>query len=148
MNDTTINPADLALLQNLVRREGRSLVQYVSESFPWTTPDEYAALARFQEIVHEDMEGAARIARFLTRHKVRTLGPLGPYPMNFTTINYSSLDHLLPILQDNQRRRIAELTVDLKKVTDPECRHLLEEFIDLKRRHLAKLESMMQPLSA
>lgn len=146
MNDPTINPADLALLQNLVRREGRSLVQYVSESFPWTTPDEHAALARFQEIVQEDMDGAARIARFLARHKVRTLGPLGPYPMNFTTINYSSLDHLLPILQDNQRRRIAELTADLKKVTAPECRQHLEEFIDLKRRHLAKLESMIGAL--
>ncbi|MBM4068924.1 MAG: hypothetical protein FJ271_08260 [Planctomycetes bacterium] len=148
MIEATVDPASLAILHDLVRREGRSLLQYVSESFPWTTPDERAALLEFQKIVDEDLEGAARIARFLNRHKVRTGGPLGPFPMAFTNINYMSLEHLLPILQDNQRRRIDELTADLKKVADPECRRHLEAFIDLKRRHLARLESMLRPLAS
>ena len=32
------------LLEGVVRRESRSLLQYVAEAFPWTTPEEQAYL--------------------------------------------------------------------------------------------------------
>ena len=37
-----IDAAGRALLLNLVRSEGRSLLQYVGESFPWATAEEKA----------------------------------------------------------------------------------------------------------
>lgn len=130
-----IDPASVAVLQELLRREGRSLLHYVSESFPWTRPEEKAAVARLQEMVKEEADGAARIARFLSQNHVVPAGPLGPYPMAFTNINYISLDHLMPMLKEHQHTRIAELEADLKKVANPECRQQLQAYIDLKRRH-------------
>jgi hypothetical protein len=82
------------VLQDLFRRESRSLLQYVSESFPWITPEEQHALASLQAMVREERDSLAGLAGFLTRNHVFPL-PLGPYPMTFTNINYMSLDHLV-----------------------------------------------------
>ncbi len=136
-----IDATSQAILQSLLRREGRGLLRYVSESFPWTTPEERAALDQLQAISREEVEGTASVARFLARHRVMS-GPLGPYPMSFTNINYVALDHLLPMLVEFQRQRVSELEADLGRVTDPDCRQQLQPFLELKRRHHQLLEQM------
>ena len=45
-----------AVAQDIVRRESRSLLQYVSEAFPWTTREERAALATLQEMIEDGVE--------------------------------------------------------------------------------------------
>src|SRR5205807_2321530 len=96
------------LLQDMVRKEGRSLLQYVSESFPWTTHKNHQALPVLFEMAKEEEQGAAAIVRLLVANRVRP-PYLGAYPMSYTTINYMSLDFLLPHLIDFENRRIAEL---------------------------------------
>jgi len=40
-----MEPAQAALLQDVLRRESRSLLQYVSESYPWAKAEGHAASA-------------------------------------------------------------------------------------------------------
>ena len=60
-----MNGADLSLLENLVRRESRSLLQYASDSFPWITAEEQEPLAQLQTMVSEEAQAAAGVAQFL-----------------------------------------------------------------------------------
>ncbi len=136
-----MDAATAAMLQGLVRKEGRSLLQYVGESFPWTTAKNHQALPRLSEIVKEEQDGAAAIVRFLLKHRVRP-PYLGAYPMSFTTINYTSLDYLLPFLVDFEKRRIAEMEHDLSQAQDAEAKGLLVSLLEMKRRHLQALGEM------
>jgi hypothetical protein len=140
-----IDAASKCVLLDLVRRESRSLLQYVSESFPWITAGEEEALAKLPEMVREEQEGIATVARFLARNRIAP-APLGSYPMTFTNINYMSLDHLVPLLIENQRHRIAEIESAVAGMTDPESRRQAETYLAMKRRHLQKLEEMLQGL--
>jgi hypothetical protein len=132
-----------AVLLDLVRRESRSLLQYVSESFPWITAGEEEA--KLPEMVKEEREGVAALARFLARNRVAP-APLGSYPMTFTNINYMSLDHLVPLLIENQRHRIAELEHAVACMSDAESRLQAETYLAMKRRHLQRLDEMLQGL--
>src|SRR5438445_8864998 len=95
-------------LQQLLRRQSRSCLQYVSDSFPWTTSEEKPTLAQLQTLIDEERRANAALAKFLTRQRI-PVPYLGSYPVAFTTLNFVSLDHLLPILVDTERRAIADL---------------------------------------
>jgi hypothetical protein len=136
-----IDRASQTILLDIIRREGRSLLHYVSESFPWITAEEQEALARLQAMVQEELAGTAELARFLAKNRSAP-SPLGPYPMSFTNINYVSLDHLLPILVDNQARCVKDLEAGLSRISDPHARPILQRYLDMKRKHLASLEDM------
>jgi len=140
-----IDPQSRAVLQRLIQRESHSLLHYVCESFPWISPSEQEALARLQEINQEEVEALSVLGRFLFKHRI-VPAALGAYPMNFTTINYTALDHLLPLLIDNQKGRVGELQKDLAKIKDGEARQHVERFLEMKRRHLQALEDMSQNL--
>ncbi|HXG12512.1 MAG TPA: hypothetical protein VNK04_22340 [Gemmataceae bacterium] len=136
-----IDSRTAALLQDIVRRESRSLLQYVSEAFPWVTPEERAALAELQKMINEERRAAQALGQYLVRQRVPP-PYLGPYPMEYTTINYVSLDHLLPVLVENQRQAIARLERDLAAVTDAGAREQVEKILAMKQRHLTTLEAM------
>jgi hypothetical protein len=133
------------LLQDIVRRESRSLLQYVSESFPWTTRDEVAALAKLQALIKEEREAASALGRFLLKKRL-TPPYLGAYPMGFTTINYVSLEHLMPRLIEHQTAQIRRLESDRQQVTDADARGLLDNLLAMKERHLTVLEEMASSL--
>ena len=140
-----IDAQSRAVLQSLIQRECHSLLHYVCESFPWISPSEQEALARLQQINQEEVEALAVLGRFLFKHRI-VPAALGAYPMNFTTINYTALDHLLPLLIDNQKGRTGELQRDLAKIKDAEAREHVEQFLEMKRRHLQTLEGLAQNL--
>jgi hypothetical protein len=128
-------------LQHAMLAESRSFLQYVSDAFPWTTPDELTALAKLQDLVAEEREGVQAIAEFLSRHK-QPLPYLGSYPMSFTTMNFVSLEHLLPILIREERRAISERERELAGLKDAEAESLLRGIVAMKRRHLQFLQEM------
>ena len=130
-----------AILQGLVRKEGRSLLQYVGESFPWTTAKNHHALPVLQGLIDEEQKATAGIVQYLVKNRVRP-PYLGAYPMSFTTINYMSLDFLLPLLKDFEKRRIAELEKSQILVIEEEPKQLLHALIDMKKRHLAALAAL------
>jgi hypothetical protein len=136
-----IDERSQTVLQNLVRRESRSILQYVSESFPWATAGEQEALAQFLNLVEGEREAVAAVARHLARQRM-ALPYLGTYPAHFTDINFVSLEHLLPVLVKAEHRALADAERDLGAVTDGESRTLVEAIVAMKRRHIQTLESM------
>ncbi|MCC6419553.1 MAG: hypothetical protein IT429_15070 [Gemmataceae bacterium] len=128
-------------LQDIIRREGRSLLQYAIDSFPWAGSQTAAANACLQEMAQEEAEAIGQLGRLLLRHRL-TPPYLGPYPMAFTSYNFLALGRLLPLLVRHQRADIDRLEADLKQVSDPEVRGPLQHLLDVKRRHLAELEAL------
>ena len=123
------------ILQDVVRKEGRSLLQYVSESYPWTKTNNDPALTTLLQLAKEEQDVAAAVVRFLLKRRWRP-PYLGAYPMEFTTINYVSLDHLLPRLTEFCKRRLQELEEDARLVADTEAEALIHALTATKRRHL------------
>lgn len=131
-----------SLLEDIVRRESRSLLQYVREAFPWTSFEERAALVQIEAMIEEELQGAALIARYLQKHHVPP-PYIGPYPMEFTNINYVSLEHYVPLLIAQQGRAIAGLERDSGSILEIEARTLVHHVIEKKRQHLETLEKMV-----
>jgi hypothetical protein len=136
-----IDPRTCAVLQEIMKRESRSLLQYVAEAYPWTTPEEQAAQAQLQQIIGEEREGAAEIGHFLTRHRL-ALPYFGAYPAEFTNANFIALDYLLPRLAADEHRAIAALEQELSGLQDAEARALGQKILDKKRQHLTTLAGL------
>jgi hypothetical protein len=136
-----MDAATVRRLENAFRRETRSFLQYVRDAFPWTTAGELATLAKLQGLIGEELEAAGTIAEFLARHR-QGLPPVGTYPMNFTSLNFVSLDHLLPILLREERKSLADRERDFAEEQDSEAQTILRNIVNLKRRHLQTLEEM------
>jgi hypothetical protein len=128
-------------LQDVIRREGRSFLQYAGESFPWTTTGDHAAVEQLQQLVSEERDAAARLSRYLAKNRL-TPPYLGAYPSYFTSYNYLSLDRLLPLLVDHQKRGIADLQADLSALQGAETRQQVQDILELKKRHLQLLEAL------
>jgi hypothetical protein len=136
-----IDPETQALLQEIVRRESRSVLTYVGEAFPWTNSLHSAALSQLKRLIAEEGAAVAKLGRFLTR---RGVPPplLGPYPESFTTLNFLALEHLVPRLIAYQHRSLADLERDLTHISDPEAKAQVQKLLDVKRRHLPLLEGL------
>jgi hypothetical protein len=130
-----------ALLQEVLRREGRSELMYVAEAYPWAAARGHAARDALQALIREEADALTALGRWMTRRRV-ALPYLGAFPTAFTTLNFLALDYLLPRLRDLQREAVARLERDAQAVTDPEARAQLESLLALKRRHLVALESL------
>jgi rubrerythrin len=136
-----IDAQSLPVLQDIVRRESRSLLQYIHDSFPWTSAGEESVLARIRQCAEEERDSAAVLVRWLARRR-QIVPTLGPYPAGFTTINYASLDHILPKLATEEREGLAKLKEDLAVIADADARELVSALIEKKRQHLKTVEEL------
>jgi hypothetical protein len=130
-----------SLLETILRRESRSLLQYIRDSFPWTPSSEQEVLAGVHQMADEQRRTAAALAQFLAR-KRHTVSHLGPYPTSFTTINYASLDYVLTCLLLEERKAIAELEKDRSTLQNAEAEPILDRIIARKRQDLKQLEEL------
>jgi hypothetical protein len=142
-----INAQTQTLLRDILRCESRSLLQYLTESFPWTTPEKQDAVATLHRLSAEERDSAARIAGFLLHNHV-DLPYLGAFPTEFTTINFISMDFAVPLLLQSERRALADLERDLNNLGDPEARELVQELVSVKERHIKELETLAGGLPA
>ncbi len=131
-----------ALVEDILRREGRSLLQYVSESFPWATPQEQQALAQLQTLSKEEHQAIGAFLQWYAR-RAHAVPYLGSFPTSFTAINFVSLDHLLPMLAEAERQSLEQLERDLGNLTDAEVRDQVSTIVEMKRRHLAALKTLV-----
>jgi hypothetical protein len=128
-------------LQDIIRREGRSFLQYSGESFPWNVPEDGAVLAQIRQLVDEEREGAAALSRYLAKNHL-TPPYLGAYPSYFTSYNYMSLDRLVPLLVQHQIRGVTDLETDVNAIEDEPTRHQVNGILEMKKRHLRELEAL------
>jgi hypothetical protein len=136
-----IDARTVALLRDIIRHESRSLLQYVAEAYPWTNSQGSDGMAKLREMIDEERDGAAALSDFLRRHR-ELPGYLGSYPTSFTRLNFVSLDRLLPLLVQEQRKGVAVLEKIQHEVHDTEVRAEVQKVLDRKRRHLVKLEPL------
>ena len=141
---TVIDSHSQRLLQDILRRESRSVLMYVAEAYPWTTSTQTKTLTSLQQLIAAEREAVSCLGRFLVRQRV-PLPFLPSYPAHFTTINFLALDFILPRLIQHQRHSIAELERDLAFVKDPAAQAELERLLALKRQHLPQLEELASP---
>jgi hypothetical protein len=135
------------VLQTVIRRESRSLLQYLTESFPWTTPERQAAVDELKRLAEEDRAAVARVADYLRRNQVPQ-PYLGPFPTEFTNINFIGLDYAVRLLVKAQQRAIDNLEGDLRQLSDEGARDLVRELITIKHAHLKDLEALAADLPA
>jgi hypothetical protein len=133
-------------LQDIIRREGRSFLQYSGESFPWNTPQDGVAVAGLRRMIEEEKAGAGTLSRYLAKNRL-TPPYLGAYPSYFTSYNYMSIDRLVPLLIQHQQRGLTDLESDLKAIADEESRRQVQTVLEMKRRHLQELEALKAPMA-
>lgn len=131
-----------SLLQDILRRESRSVLMYVEEAYPWTTAAEQKALTELRQLIATERQALAGLGRFLLRQRI-PLPYLPSYPADFTTINFLALDYILPRLIDYEHRSIAELERDLPALKEPAAHAEIEKLLALKRSSLARLETLV-----
>jgi hypothetical protein len=145
---TLIDPHSQTLLQDILRRESRSVLLYVDEAFPWTTATEAKSLTTLRQIIAAERQAVTALGQFLVRQRV-PLPYLPPFPVSFTTINFLAFDYVLPRLIDSERQSITTLEHDLAALKNPAAHTEIEKLLALKRRHLPQLEALVstQPLA-
>ncbi len=132
---------DAARLERVIRREGRSLLQYLSEAFPWPKTTGDPAPQKVRDMAREEREAIGKLVRLLARRR-HMVPYLGAFPMAFTSMNYISIDRALERLAEDGRRAVAALEDDRAALTDAEMRTELDKLIDMKRRHVKALEAL------
>jgi hypothetical protein len=136
-----MEPAQAALLQDVLRRESRSLLQYVSESYAWTKAEGHAACAAVTAIAQAEAAAVARLGRWLAKQRVPTTFP-GAYPTHFTTANFVALHYLLPRLADDQRQRIAAVEKARASLPAGEALQQLDTLLAAMKDNLKQLEAL------
>jgi hypothetical protein len=134
-------------LQDIIRREGRSLLQYAIDSFPWADAATADVNARLREMAAVESEALAGLGKLLLRHRL-TPPWLGAYPTPFTSFNFLAIERLLPLLIEDQRARVAVVEADLKQITNSETRAAVQRLLEVMRRHLAEMEALRSPAPA
>ena len=129
------------LLQDIVRRESRSVLTYVGDAYPWTTARDSRAVDALRKLIAAEAGAVAELGRFLFRRHMPVVS-LGSYPSSYTSMNFVALEYLLPRLIDYERRSTAQLERDLAAVRDPEARAEVEKLLAVKRRNLPDLEGL------
>ena len=54
-----------SLLEDIARRENRSLLQYVRDAYPWITRDEREVLAQVRLMIEGEQQGVGDLVRLL-----------------------------------------------------------------------------------
>lgn len=144
---TAIDPASRAVVEEMVRRESRSLLSYIGDAYPWTTAAGGPALKTLNQLIKQEKQAVTDLGRYLIRRKV-TPPFIGSYPASFTAWNFIDLVALLPRLLESQRRSISEIQADLSKIHDVPARQEAERLLAVKKKTLAGLESITPPAKA
>jgi hypothetical protein len=130
-----------ALLQDIVRRAGRSMLQYIGASYPWAADGEASLLTQVQAVIAEEEQAVEGLAGFLRKNRIG-IPYLGSYPENFTNLNYVSLAYLMPRLLDWQQGWVGILERDAALIADAEAKAEVGKLITVARRHLEELEKI------
>lgn len=132
-------------VNDLLIHMGRSLLQYVGESWPWTGADEADEREVVERLVQEQRQSISRLVDMLSRrgHVV----DYGSYPTEYTSLNFVALDYLLDRLYAEQQV-LAEETDRMADMAlaqvDPEATKLLAGVRDEAARHLKELEQLVK----
>ena len=139
-----MEPAQVALLQNLLRQESRSLLQYAAESYPWSKAEGQGACDALRALAQAETAAVAKLGRWLAKQRVPLTFP-GAYPLHFTTINFIAVQAMLPRLIADQQQRIVAVEKTAAAVSEEDGRALVQALLELKKSHLQQLSALQAP---
>ena len=132
------------LLAQLVALGSSSLLQYVSQSGMWAAaPAAKSAMANVLSLAAEEREDTTRFTRFLQKKHIR-LPPLGAFPSHFTTMNFVTVEYLLPKLISEHIKENAAIERLVNRISDEEIRAMAQGYLDKKCRHLETLRELAE----
>src|SRR5688572_16303229 len=99
--------ASIDVLNRLLAILNRSLPMYLNDATPWTHPGDEQAAQTLQRIVEDQRRDLNRLAEFIIERSGR-IDP-GQWPMEYTDLNFLSLDYLLHELVRHQQQDIAQI---------------------------------------
>ena len=141
MADQTAND----ILNHLVGRVYRSLLQYSVECWPWTTLTETVGSAAPEQQALEQMAArqksfVARLVELLTDRGENV--DFGGFPDN-SELHYVSLDFLLGKLVADEQQLVAELEAALGGLhNDQEAAALVSELLTAEQANIARLREL------
>src|SRR5262245_8586178 len=129
-------------LQECVRRESRSLLQYVRKAPLWADPKERPALERLRSMAQAELDATDALGLWLQKQRAGILH-LGPFPTGFVDFNDSAFRHVLPSLVREQAHLVNELETDAAAVAEPGAKSLVQSMLELKRSHHAEFSTLL-----
>lgn len=128
-------------LNDLLIEIGRSLLQYVSECWPWAPRGQEAVREALDRMAAEQRALAGKLARLLDDRG--EIIDFGSYPTEYTSLHYVSVDFLLQRILRNQEALVRSSdSLARAAEADPECGPLLTEIADVNRKHLDELRRL------
>jgi len=107
----------LKFIHQLVAMGSGSLLQYVSESSPYSADPARVAVEAVRAIASEERDETAHLTRLLQKCAVRPPKG-GSYPSHFTTMNFVTLEYLLPKLIAEHEKEIAQIAAQASQLDD------------------------------
>ena len=121
-----------------------SLLQYIAQSGTWAGPSSKDTLAAILARGDEERASTTQFTRLLQKKRIR-LPPLGAYPSHFTTVHFVGVEYLVPRLNTEHVKEIAQIERILSRIDDAEIRAMGQAYLDMKRRHLDALQELAKP---
>jgi hypothetical protein len=133
-----------AVLNRVVVRVYRSLMQYAMECWPWTTAAETPgaeppAEKAVKEMAARQQNFVAQIVDVLTNRG--EIVDLDNFP-DFSEMHYVSLDYLLGKLADDEGKLISELEAAQKALQGDAASGLVTELLAAEKENLHRLRGM------
>lgn len=129
-------------LNDVLIEAARSLLQYVGESWPWTSDEEADERATVERIVAEQRETVQRLAELLDArgHLINW----GSYPSEYTSLHYVALDYLLDqLVAEQQSLEDTFAAAALEAHGDAEAEQFLTGAAAQAARHRRELEALI-----
>jgi hypothetical protein len=133
--------ASIDVLNRLLATLHRSLPMYLSDATPWTPPGDERATQTLARIVEDQRRDINRLAELILQRSGRV--ETGRWPMEYTDLNFLSLDYLLRELVRYQQQLIAQIERCVALLSsDRHARELAEEVLGSEKAHLEALEEL------
>jgi hypothetical protein len=137
MNDD----ASIPILNRILAVLNRSLPMYLADADPWTSAGDEQAAKVLARIVEDQRRDVNRLAERIIG-KAAHVEP-GHWPMEFTDLNFLSLDFLLLELLRHQKQDVAQIERCVALLArDRQARELAEEVLGSEKAHLDALEDL------
>ncbi len=128
-------------INDLLIQISRSLLQYVSEIWPWSALDAEESRRTLDRLAADQRKSAAALVRFLdARGEVIDFGT---YPTEYTSLHYVAVDFLLGQIIENQDSIVAAWEAVLRSAdANTDAADLLRDITTAERNRLDELRRL------